>query len=280
VKIRGVKRLHVIVSSKKRKPILRRWEKFFLAIGLSGSLVFGAWLLASDRLESYTSWRFDQALQGKRTSLIAYIDYLTFSVWKRIVLEPAVGSPRVPIIEIEKNPQGQLADAQDKTVTEEAYALPAAGSPIGRLNIPSIDLSVMVLNGTDEWVLNQAVGRIEGTALPGKSGNLGIAGHRDRHFRVLRKIREGDEITLTTTQGTFRYGVANTQIVNPADTRVLKPSSQPCLTLVTCYPFYYVGNAPKRFIVKAHLLPAAKAERARSGTGASERKNFPSSGSG
>jgi LPXTG-site transpeptidase (sortase) family protein len=273
-------RLQVMVSSKKSKPILRRWEKFFLAIGLSGSLVFGAWLIASNRLESYSSWRFDQELQGKRTSLIAYIDHLTFSVWKRIVLEPAVGSPRVPIIEIEKNPQEQLPDAQDKTVTDEAHAVPAPGSPIGRLNIPSIDLSVMVLNGTDEWVLNQAVGRIEGTALPGKSGNLGIAGHRDRHFRVLRKIREGDEITLTTTQGTFRYGVANTQIVNPADTRVLKPSSQPCLTLVTCYPFYYVGNAPKRFIVKAHLLPAAKAEGARSGTGASERKSFPSSGSG
>jgi sortase A len=112
----------------------------------------------------------------------------------------------------------------------------------------------MVLNGTDEWVLNQAVGRIEGTALPGQSGNLGIAGHRDRHFRVLRKIREGDEITLTTSQGTYRYSVANTEIVNPADTTVLKPSSQSCLTLVTCYPFYYVGNAPKRFIVKAQLL--------------------------
>jgi LPXTG-site transpeptidase (sortase) family protein len=239
-----------MASSPNKKPILRRWEKLFLTIGLSGSLVFGGWWLASNRLESYTSWRFDQALKGKRTSLVAYIDYLTFSVWKRIVLEPAVGSPRVPIIAIEKNPQEPLADTQDKTVTERV----PVGSPIGRLNIPSIDLSVMVLNGTDEWVLSQGVGRIEGTALPGKSGNLGIAGHRDRHFRVLRKIREGDQITLTTTQGEFRYSVANTEIVNPADTRVLRPSSQPSLTLVTCYPFYYVGNAPKRFIVKAHLL--------------------------
>jgi LPXTG-site transpeptidase (sortase) family protein len=243
-----------MVSSRNRKPILRRWEKFFLIIGLSGALVFGAWLLGSNRLESYASWRFDQALQGKRTSLVAYIDYLTFSVWKRIVLEPAVGSPHVPIIEIEKNPQEPLQDSQDKIVTEQAHAAPTPGSPVGRLYIPSIDLSVMVLNGTDEWVLSQAVGRIEGTALPGKSGNLGIAGHRDRHFRVLRKIRQGDEITLTTTQGTFRYSVANTEIVNPADTRVLKPSSQPSLTLVTCYPFYYVGHAPKRFVVKAHLL--------------------------
>jgi sortase A len=247
-------RVRLIATSSKRKPRLRRWERFFLTIGLSGSLIFGAWLLASDRLESYNSWRFDRALQGKPTSLVAYIDHLSFSVWKRIVLEPAVGSRRVPIVEIEKNTQDQVPDKPDNPDHIVAYPVPAPSSPIGRLNIPSIDLSVIVLNGTDEWVLNQAVGRIEGTALPGESGNLGIAGHRDRHFRVLRKIREGDEIMLTTTQGTYRYSVANTEIVNPTDTRVLKPSSQPCLTLVTCYPFYYVGNAPKRFVVKAHLL--------------------------
>ena len=83
----------------------------------------------------------------------------------------------------------------------EELPSPSSAPPIGRLNIPSIDLSVVVLNGTDEWVLNQAVGRIEGTALPGEDGNIGIAGHRDRQFRVLRKIRQGDEITLTTTRG-------------------------------------------------------------------------------
>ena len=81
---------------------LRRGEKFFLTIGLIASIAFGVWLLASDRLESYQSWRLDQALQGRRTSWIAYIDYLTFSVWKRIVLEPTVGSPRLPIVEVPK----------------------------------------------------------------------------------------------------------------------------------------------------------------------------------
>ena len=235
-------------STSIKKLGFRRTEKFFLIIGLIGSILFGVWWLTSNRLESYQSWRFDQALQGRRSSWIAYVDYVTFSIWKRIVLEPTIGSPRVPIVEVPK-----AETKAEEVAIPEKVLIPEIGSTIGRLHIPSIDLSVVVLNGTDEWVLNQAVGRIEGTALPGQDGNIGIAGHRDRQFRVLRKIRQGDEITLTTTQGTYRYKVADTEIVNPSDTSVLNRSAQPCLTLVTCYPFYYVGHAPKRFVVKANL---------------------------
>jgi LPXTG-site transpeptidase (sortase) family protein len=239
-------------STSSKKLGLRRGEKFFLTIGLIGSIAFGAWWLTSNRLESYQSWRFDQSLQGRRSSWIAYVDYLTFSVWKRMVLEPTVGSPRVPIVEIPK-PEAKL----EEVPIPEKLPVPELGSTIGRLHIPSIDLSVVVLNGTDEWVLNQGVGRIEGTALPGQDGNIGIAGHRDRQFRVLRKIRQGDEIALTTTEGTYSYTVADTEIVSPSDTSVLNRSPQPRLTLVTCYPFYYVGHAPKRFIVKANLNPGS-----------------------
>jgi len=115
-------------------------------------------------------------------------------------------------------------------------------------------MSVMVLEGTDRWTLNRAVGHIENTDLPGKTGNVGISGHRDGFFRNLGRIGKGDEISLVTTHRTYTYQVESTRVVKPTDIQVLAPSAQPILTLVTCYPFYYVGDAPERFIVKAQLV--------------------------
>jgi sortase A len=97
------------------------------------------------------------------------------------------------------------------------------------------------------------VGHIPGTALPGDSGNVGLAAHRDTFFRRLRDIRPDDEIVLTTPDGTFRYTVEGTKVVEPGDVWVLDPTEEPALTLVTCYPFTYVGSAPQRFIVRAPL---------------------------
>src|SRR5208282_3170876 len=122
---------------------------------------------------------------------------------------------------------------------------------IGRLDIPRLKLSVMVREGADEGTLRRAVGHIPGTAMPGKLGNVGLAGHRDTFFRALRSIREDDAIEFQTTHGTFHYIVKSTKVVSPRDVSVLAASGGENLTLVTCYPFYYVGSAPKRFIVRA-----------------------------
>jgi sortase A len=125
---------------------------------------------------------------------------------------------------------------------------------LGRLDIPDAGVSVMVLEGTDDWTLNRAVGRIEGTARPGEPGNLGIAGHRDGFFRGLRHLSVGDELTFTTLDGVGQYRVVDLSVVEPDSVEVLAPTADPTITLVTCHPFYYVGDAPRRFIVHARRV--------------------------
>ena len=123
--------------------------------------------------------------------------------------------------------------------------------PLGVLDVPSLRLRVPVLEGTDDLTLDRAVGHIRGTASLGGSGNIGVAGHRDGFFRVLKDIHVGDEIDLHSQSGTSRYLVDEIQIVPPADISVLEARAKPSLTLVTCYPFYFVGSAPSRYIVHA-----------------------------
>ena len=129
----------------------------------------------------------------------------------------------------------------------------ATPSALAALEIPAIRLEVPVLEGTDDLTLNQGVGHIEGTPLPGKGGNVGIAGHRDGFFRGLKDIHEGDTIDLITKTGSSRYIVDEILIVSPDDAWVLRPRPSASLTLVTCYPFYFVGSAPQRFIVHASI---------------------------
>jgi sortase A len=126
-------------------------------------------------------------------------------------------------------------------------------SPLAVLRISKINLEVPVLDGTDDLTLNHAVGRIAGTARPGEDGNIGIAGHRDSFFRGLKDVDAGDVIELRTLHGTDTYVVERIQIVTPDRVDVLQPRSVPSLTLVTCYPFYFLGSAPKRYIVTASL---------------------------
>jgi sortase A len=125
--------------------------------------------------------------------------------------------------------------------------------PLGVLRIPRIRLEVPILEGTDENTLNQAVGHIEDTAVPGAAGNSGIAGHRDGFFRGLKDVVVGDSLALETLDRTESYRVESIWIVNPEDLSVLAPTRHRSLTLVTCYPFYLVGPAPKRYIVRAVL---------------------------
>jgi len=125
---------------------------------------------------------------------------------------------------------------------------------IGRLEIPRLGLSVMLMEGDDANTLRRAVGHIPGTALPGQPGNAALSGHRDTFFRPLRNIRENDLILVTTLHGAYRYRVVSTRIVAPDDVAVLNSGQGEILTLVTCYPFYFVGAAPDRFIVRAERL--------------------------
>lgn len=125
-------------------------------------------------------------------------------------------------------------------------------SVIGKINIPRLGISAILKEGVGRRTLNLAVGHIPSTALPGQPGNVGVAAHRDNLFRGLKDIRQDDSITLTTLDNTYVYRVISTRVVNPADVSVLDASpDENTLTLVTCYPFYFVGNAPKRFIVRA-----------------------------
>jgi sortase A len=132
----------------------------------------------------------------------------------------------------------------------------ADGETVGRIEIPRLRVSAIIKAGTDARTLQLAVGHIPGTALPGEPGNVGLAGHRDTFFRRLRNIRPDDEILVMTPEGVFNYRVERTNVVAPDDVWVLEPTNYSALTLVTCYPFSYIGSAPQRFIVRAQLANA------------------------
>jgi sortase A len=154
------------------------------------------------------------------------------------------------------------------------------GAPLAILSIPKIGLEVPVLAGTDDLTLNRGVGLIEGTPRPGESGNAGIAGHRDGFFRGLKDIGVGDTIEISSLSARDSYVVESVRIVQPEDVSVLDRTSSPVLTLVTCYPFYFIGSAPQRYIVRAVKHgPAVKMESDRippENSLASARKEAPS----
>lgn len=130
------------------------------------------------------------------------------------------------------------------------------GDFIGQLDVPRIGLHAIVLEGADDGILRLGVGHVSGTALPGQAGNVSLAAHRDSFFRPLRFVRKKDEIRLTTYGGRTKYIVDWTRVVSPENIKVLRPTEHSTLTLVTCYPFHYVGSAPDRFIVRAHRVPS------------------------
>jgi sortase A len=138
------------------------------------------------------------------------------------------------------------AFAINHTVTE--------GGIIGRIEIERLGVSAIVVEGDSASLLRQAVGHVPDTAMPGEQGNMALTAHRDTFFRPLRNIHEGDVITLETTGGQYQYEVKSTEIVSPAATEVLQSSGQQELTLITCYPFYFVGPAPQRFVVRADKI--------------------------
>ena len=128
------------------------------------------------------------------------------------------------------------------------------GGLVGMLDVPRLKLTTPVIEGDDDTTLKRAVGHLPDTPLPWERGNSAFAGHRDGLFRPLKDIKVGDEIRFRTSRAEFRYRVTETSIVTPDDVSVLENRSEPTLTLITCYPFHYVGNAPKRFIIHAERL--------------------------
>ena len=128
---------------------------------------------------------------------------------------------------------------------------PRRGSVLGRFELPRLKLAYVLLEGTDNRTLDKSIGHIEGTGMPGEPGNIGIAGHRNTHFRKLEWVRRGDEILLTSPQGVFHYQVEWVRLFNPDDLAVLDSTHGPAVTLVTCFPFEYVGSAPLRYVVRA-----------------------------
>jgi sortase A len=127
------------------------------------------------------------------------------------------------------------------------------GAAVAKLIIPRLDTELYVVEGDGARELRRGPGHMAGTPMPGQDGNCIIAGHRDTHFRVLKDIRKGDAIVLETGAGQYTYRVSGTQVVSPANTASLKPTRDAELHLITCYPFYYLGSAPERFVVQARL---------------------------
>lgn len=137
--------------------------------------------------------------------------------------------------------------AYQKSLTELTAA------PIAVLRIPRISLVVPVFNGTGDLILDRGVGRVPGTAAVGQAGNLAIAGHRDGFFRGLSEVSIGDVVEVERPGSIDSYAVTATRVVAPEDISVLRPSASPTLTLITCFPFYFIGHAPQRYIVTAVL---------------------------
>lgn len=150
-------------------------------------------------------------------------------------------------------------------VAAEAPVAPVSlpvGEPIGTLEIARVGLSGIVVEGDDDSVLDRAIGHLPDTPLPWHTGNSALAAHRDALFRPLRGVRLGDLLRLKTPHGDFNYVVRETMIVEPGDLWVLDPTPVSMLTLISCYPFNFVGNAPKRFIVRAERMPSAHPDKA------------------
>lgn len=229
--------------SRRGVAVVRGLEWILLLFGLAALDVF-IWINAGTILfQAYEDWSFDQQLRGLTPSVARFAGDEIRSLYGRERLDRAQ-EPTASIPASERTHSAESRETQP----------PAPSAVIGRLEIPRLRLTAMVQEGADTRTLRRAVGHIPGTALPGRPVNVGLAGHRDTFFRALRDIQLRDTIELETGHGTYRYVVESTRIVRPSDVQVLAPSGGESLTLVTCYPFYYVGTAPKRFIVHARRV--------------------------
>ena len=179
------------------------------------------------------------------------------SVWLEwLLLGIAVGCLGTYAYETVEARRFQAERAAEFARAAQSYApvVVRSGGLVGMLDVPRLNLTTPVIEGDDDSTLKRAVGHLPDTPMPWEDGNSAFAGHRDGLFRPLKDIKVGDEIFFRTSRDQYRYRVTGTSIVTPDDVSVLAPRSQPSLTLITCYPFSFVGNAPKRFIIFAERL--------------------------
>ncbi len=223
---------------------LRKLDKVFLIFGLLLVAVFSVVKLYSAFMSRVSVEKFSAVKRATARQLTMPPDEVSFDLWtmKRV-------------------------KAYRETL------LQSIESPLAILRVPGLKIEVPVLEGTDEFALNRGVGWIQGTAKPGTSGNVGIAGHRDGFFRVLKDVKVGDAMELETLDGIQKFVVDEIEIVFPSDTSVLRARGRPSVTLVTCYPFYFVGDAPQRFIVHASLIDSMR-EQAEGSLNSQRSKNF------
>jgi sortase A len=217
-------------------------EKLLLAAGLAAIAIWVGSMVRTAVSQDWANWVFERKLHGQPATVSQYVESWFES---RRVAEP--GS-KPPVAE-ERPP----APPAPPPPTEKPPVI-GTGDLIGRLEIPRLKLHAVVREGAGADTLDLALGHIPGTAFPGQPGNVGVAGHRDSLFRGLGRIRKTDRIEFQTLSGNYEYEVESTGIVKPQKVSVLDAGRYPEITLVTCYPFHYVGSAPDRFIVKARLV--------------------------
>jgi LPXTG-site transpeptidase (sortase) family protein len=256
-----------VSSSARSRSWFSRWLAP-IALFLIGCFALGYYgyaILDARWFQSDQSRQFDQQLDQARNDPHAVaVAELTNEAAAELKARGKLPAPTLPSF--------------DKS-TDASLPPPAPGSRLGRIEIPSLNMKIMIQEGTDYRTLQRGIGHITGTASLGQSGNVGLAGHRDTFFRDLRNIHKGDEITLVTLTGDTHYRVDQISIVGPRDSGVLRDSGENVLTLVTCYPFYYVGNAPKRFIVRAIQINSSS-ESASPKSGALHSPSAPTSALG
>lgn len=235
-------------SRAKTKSAVRLWtERILLLAGIGGIAVWAVAELLPIVWQDWAGWSFDREVAGRTSSLADYVTERARQTEQGVEVWLGIAGPESG----EQNNESRVSTQQKPPVI-------GPDGLIGRVTIPRLRLNAIVREGTSSKTLTLAAGHIPGTSFPGLKGNVAIAGHRDTLFRGLRGIEKDDVIEFETLEGSFDYKVVSTQIVKPEDVGVLKPGKAPSLTLVTCYPFDFIGPAPNRFIVKAEQISQAK----------------------
>jgi LPXTG-site transpeptidase (sortase) family protein len=223
-----------------RQNLMRLVERLLWVLATTTLGLFLVVTVEGRVYQLYLNWKFDAAIHTKQATDKVQLN-------KRVVENKAATETQVGSTDVAK-PVQQLSNDFRSTPPPQ-NSLPF----LGRLRVPRLNMSIMLLEGVDDATLRRGIGHIPGTALPGERGNTAIAGHRDTFFRALREIRKNDQITIQTLESEYHYVVESVIVVSPEYVNVLGDSGRPVLTLVTCYPFQFVGPAPKRFIVQASL---------------------------
>jgi sortase A len=200
-----------------------------------GCLGYCAYMFGMESLnQSYGNWVFEQHIAGR--SDVSVASYLRATPFSFLVKD------------------GTTKGSEPEVKSQTPNAAVATGAILGKVEIGRLNLSSVVREGVDAGTLSTSVGHVPSSAMPGHAGNFALAAHRDTLFRPLRNIKQNDLITFQSLTQTFTYKVENTRIVKPTDVSVLQSNGHDALTLITCYPFYYVGSAPERVIVQARLV--------------------------